>query len=148
MQLLHHRQRLTGSVGDHVGVGKPVFLEVPVEDLDLQLESGRIRRSPKNGLLLTDARLSQAGVADAGEMESTEHVPELVLIPEPLVPVGVKKEMIRSCSRPPRLLEVVIEICVDADEGGRDTSPNGRELALRKRTRWFGWPHHRVVRGR
>src|SRR6266513_2070246 len=117
MELLHYRQRLSGGVGDHVRVRKAVLSEVPVEDLDLQLERRRIRRTPDDCLLVADARLSQPCIANPGQMIAAEHVPELVLVAELLIPVGVKKEMLRARARPPRLLEVVIQVAVDADEG-------------------------------
>ena len=39
-----------------------------------------------------DARLAQAGVAEAREMVAAEHVAELVLVPELLIPVGVEEK--------------------------------------------------------
>src|SRR5204862_3067206 len=99
MELLHHRQRLSGGVCDHVRVRKAVLSEVPVEDLDLQLERRRIRRTPDDRLRVTDARFLQTSVANARQMIAAEHVPELVLIPEFLVPVGVEKEMLRARPR-------------------------------------------------
>src|SRR6185436_20776401 len=136
MQLLHHRQRLTRRVRDHVGVGKSVLLKVSVEYLDLQLERRSVRCGPEQRFLLADTSLSQSGVSDAREMKPAEHVPELVLIPEPLIPIGVKEEVIGFRPRPPRLLEVMIEIRVDADEGGGHTGANGLQLGVREWARW------------
>src|SRR6266446_3782944 len=140
MQLLHHRQRLTRGVGDHVRVRKPVFLELAVEDLDLELERRRVDRAPEDCLLLAHARRPETRVTEPGEMISAEHVAELVLITKLLIPIGVKEKVRRTFPRPPRLLEVVIEITIDPDERGPDTGAHSGELIRGQRTRgiWEG----------
>src|SRR2546423_1471311 len=110
MQLLHHRQSLPGSVGNHVGVREPVLLELSVKNFDLQLKGGGIRGAPDDRLFVTDTSFTQSGVSNAREMIAAEHVAELVLVAKPLVPVGVEEKVFRARSRPPRLLEVVVEI--------------------------------------
>src|SRR5204862_588559 len=75
-----------------------------------------------------DARFPQPGVADSREMVPAEHVAKLVLIAEPLVPVGVEEEVWSTVTRPPRFLEVVVQIGVASDERRPDTSANGIDL--------------------
>src|SRR5450759_4690934 len=133
MQFLHHRQRLPGSIRDHVSIRESIFRELPVEDLDLELERGRIRRAPKYCLLLADARISQTRVADAGEVVPAEHVAELVLVAEFLIPVGAKEKVRSAHARPPRLLEVVVEVRVASDERGSDASAHRRDLTRTER---------------
>src|SRR5450759_310299 len=135
MQFLHHRQRLPGSIRDHVSIRESIFRELPVEDLDLELERGRIRRAPKYCLLLADARISQTRVADAGEVVPAEHVAELVLVAEFLIPVGAKEKVRSAHARPPRLLEVVVEVRVASDERGSDASAHRRDLTRTERAR-------------
>src|SRR4029077_21210558 len=134
MQLLHHRQRLTRGVGDHVCVRESVFLELAVEDLDLELKRRRVSRAPEDRFLLTDARRLETRVTDPGEMVSTEHVAELVLVAKLLIPVSAEEKVRRSLARPPRFLEVVVEIAIHPDERGPDASAHGGELIRRKRT--------------
>src|SRR4030081_2014724 len=134
MQLLHHRQRLTRRVGDHVRVGEPVFLELAVEDLDLELKSRRVGSAPEDCLFLAHARRPETRVTKPGEMISAKHVAELVLVAEFLIPIGTKEKMRRPLARPPRLLEVVGEIAVHTDERGPNPSAHGSELIRSKRT--------------
>src|ERR1700738_3368759 len=89
MQLLHHRQRLSGRVRDHVRVREPVLLELPIEDLDLKLKRSGISGAPDYSLLRTHTRQAQALVTEASEVKTAEHVAEFVLIAELLVPVGL-----------------------------------------------------------
>src|SRR6266404_5976191 len=134
MQLLHHRQRLTRGVGDHVRIREPVFLELAVEDLDLELERRRVGSAPEDCLLLAHACRPETRVTKPGEMVSAEHVAELILITKLLIPIGVEEKMRRTLPRPPRLLEVVIEITIDPDERRPDTGAHGSELIRGKRT--------------
>src|SRR6266446_4702479 len=134
MQLLHHRQRLTRSVGDHVRVREPVFLELAVEDLDLELKRRRVGSTPEDRLLLAHARRPETGVTKPGEMVSAKHVAELVLVAEFLIPIGTKEKVRRAVARPPCLLEVVVEITVHTDERGPNSSAYGGELIRSKGT--------------
>jgi hypothetical protein len=76
---------------------------------------------------------------------AAQHVAELVLIAELLVPVGVKKEVVGARARPPRFLEIVVEIGVAADECGTDTGAHRIQLAPRQRARWIGKRNHRIA---
>jgi hypothetical protein len=67
-------------------------------------------------------------------MIAAEHVAELVLIPEFHIPVGVPEKPIGPFARPPRLLEIVIQVGVAADERGCNTGANGLQLAPVDRT--------------
>src|ERR1700674_462685 len=67
-------------------------------------------------------------------MVSAEHVAELVLVAEFLIPIGAKEKVRRTFARPPRLLEVVVEITIDPDERGTDTSAHSGELIRGKGT--------------
>src|SRR2546423_12634385 len=78
-------------------------------------------------------------------MITAEHVAELVLVPEPLVPVGVEKEMFGARARPPRLLEVVIEVGVAADECRANAGANRIHLTWRERTRRIRRANHRIA---
>ena len=118
-----------------------------VEDLDLKLESRGIYPCPRNRLPVADARFSQRRIPNAREMVTTQRVPEFVLIPELLIPVRVKEEVIGFCTRPPRFLEVLIQVSVGANEGSADSSAYRLELAGGKGTGRIGQRHRCDARG-
>jgi D-beta-D-heptose 7-phosphate kinase/D-beta-D-heptose 1-phosphate adenosyltransferase len=66
--------------------------------------------------------------AKSREMVAAEQVSKLVLVPEPLIPVGVKEKVVSAGSRPPRLLEVVIEVGIPADERAAHARAHGFQL--------------------
>src|SRR5688500_7603258 len=133
LELLRDRESLARRVCDHVWIREPVFDEPRVEDLDLQLKQSRINAAGDERLRLRYARRSQPGVSNAREMISAEHVAEFVLIAELHVPVGVPEKTVRPLARPPRLLEVVVQVGVPTHERGGNSGTDSVELALAQR---------------
>src|SRR5450759_3402935 len=66
-------------------------------------------------------------------MISAQQVAELVLVAEFLVPVGAKEKVRSALARPPRLLEVVVEVRVAPDERVSDARAYRRDLIRRER---------------
>src|SRR5687768_16671594 len=61
-------------------------------------------------------------------MIAAEHVAELVLVAELHVPVRVPEKSIGPLARPPRFLEVVVQVGVPAHERSRDTGAHCVQL--------------------
>src|SRR5450759_379851 len=78
-------------------------------------------------------------------MEPAEHVAELVLVAEFLIPIRLKEEVRSASARPPRVLEVVVEIRVAPDGRGSDARAYRRDLIRRERAGRTRQSHGRIA---